>query len=105
MKLSTVTVTATVLIYHAMNTKGFGVPYIRCTLSEQECYEEGIEYLDTMEDIDTVYLDFDKTITINGYSEDVREELCGKGYPEVAMSPTEACNGFDANFTGNGEYR
>jgi len=85
-----------VLFYHATSSEGFGVPFTRCILSEEECYEDAMSSLYTIGPIDTVYLDFDKTITTNSYSEIVRNELCGKGYPEVEMSASDACDGFDA---------
>ena len=96
MRLTTVTSMVIVFFYHATSSEGFGVPFTRCILSEEECYEDAMSSLYTIGPIDTVYLDFDKTITTNSYSEIVRNELCGKGYPEVEMSASDACDGFDA---------
>jgi len=96
MRLTSVTSMVIVLLYHATSSEGFGVPFTRCILSEDECYYDAMSSLDTIGAIDTVYLDFDKTITTNSYSEIVRNELCGKGYPKVEMSASDACDGFDA---------
>ena len=40
-----------------------------------------------MNPINAVYLDFDKTITVNDYSEKVRNRVCVQKYPE--------CDNFD----------
>ena len=53
--------------------------------------------LGSMNPIDTIYLDFDKTMTVNDYSTAVRNSLCKKEYPSETMSPNEACPTFDAN--------
>jgi len=92
-----VTLLAFVLLYKVAIAKGFGVPYARCAKDEASCIEAAMGQLDTMKTIDTVYLDFDKTITINGYSETVRNQLCKQGYPSKPTSPTEACTDFDSN--------
>ena len=91
------TLLAFVLLYKVAIAKGFGVPYARCAKDEASCIEAAMGQLDTMKTIDTVYLDFDKTITINGYSETVRNQLCKQGYPSKPTSPTEACTDFDSN--------
>ena len=97
MRFTIVTLLAFVLLYNVAIAKGFGVPYARCTKDEASCFKDAMESLDTMNSIDTVYLDFDKTITVNGYSGEVRNQLCKQGYPSKPTSPTEACTDFDAN--------
>ena len=68
-----------------------------CTANSSISYDNAISKLFSMNPIDTVYLDFDKTMTVNDYSTDVRNSLCQKEYPSESMTPTEACPNFDAN--------
>ena len=97
MGFTTVALLAFVLLYNVAIAKGFGVPYARCTKDEAICLKDAMASLNTMKPMDTVYLDFDKTITVNGYSETVRNNLCKKEYPSKPTSPIEACTDFDEN--------
>ena len=97
MRYTAVALLAFVLLYNVAIAKGFGVSYARCTKNEALCLEDALGSLNTMNPINTVYLDFDKTITVNGYSEKVRNDLCKQGYPKKPTSPTEACTDFDAS--------
>merc|ERR1712198_436874 len=97
MRSTAVALLAFVLLYNVAIAKGFGVSYARCTKIEALCLEDALGSLNTMNPIDTVYLDFDKTITVNGYSEKVRNDLCQQKYPSKPTSPTEACTDFDAS--------
>ena len=97
MRFTTVALLAFVLLYNVAIVKGFGVPYARCTKDEAICLKDAMASLNIMKPIDTVYLDFDKTITVNGYSGTVRNQLCKKKYPSKPTSPIEACTDFDEN--------
>ena len=96
MRFTSTLVLVYVLSYQVAISEGFGVPYTRCTYNDKRCFRAAIQSLDTLQPIDTVYLDFDKTITVNGYSEEVRNQLCQQEYPSEPTSPTEACTDFNA---------
>ena len=68
-----------------------------CTADSRSSYDNAISKLGSLNPIDTVYLDFDKTMTVNDYSTAVRNSLCQKEYPSEEMTPTEACPSFDAS--------
>ena len=68
-----------------------------CTADSRSSYDNAISKLRSMNPIDTIYLDFDKTMTVNDYSTAVRNSLCQNKYPSEAMTPNEACPTFDAN--------
>ena len=71
----------------------------RCSRNEKVCFRTAMARLVTMKPIDTVYLDFDKTMAVNDYSKIVRNSLCQQGYPSKPMSPNQACTSFNAEDT------
>ena len=68
-----------------------------CTTNSSGCFAEAMTQLASMEPIEKLYLDFDKTITVNDYSLTVRNSLCQKEYPDVKIPSNEACPKFDAH--------
>ena len=64
MRFTSVLALVSVLFYQVEISEGFGVPYSRCTYNDKRCFRAAIQSLDTLQPIDTVYLDFDKTITV-----------------------------------------
>ena len=99
MRFTSVLVLVSVLFYQVAISEGFSVPYSRCAYNDKRCFRAAIQSLNTLLPIDTVYLDFDKTITVNGYSEEVRNQLCQQEYPSEPTSPIEACTDFNATDT------
>ena len=69
------------LCYLARNSEGFGIPVSN--------FDKAMEQLYDLDRMNAVYLDFDKTIIVNGYSEVVRNGYCQEEYPE--------CSPFDAS--------
>jgi len=68
--------------YFSGNSEGFGIP-------DPLDFEHAMAKLKDMDRMNTVYLDFDKTLTVNGYSEVVRNGYCQQKYPK--------CPPFDEN--------
>jgi hypothetical protein len=64
------------LCYFAQNSEGFGLPV--------STFSKAMEQLNALDPMKNVYLDFDKTIIVNGYSEVVRNGYCQEEYPECA---------------------
>ena len=74
--LSTMSMGLVLLCYFARNTEGFGLPV--------STFSKAMEQLNALDPMKNVYLDFDKTIIVNGYSEVVRNGYCQEEYPECA---------------------
>ena len=80
MKLNIVYVTALVLFCFMQTSEEFGVPFFG-TECGAYTFDNAMEQLEKMDPIKAVYLDFDKTITVNDYSFIVRNGYCQMEYP------------------------
>ena len=79
------------LLYFTKSSEGFGVPFLNNACGAYKymfSFIDAMSALEDMEPIETVYLDFDKTITVNDYSSVVRDAYCKLEYPN--------CTDFDA---------
>ena len=90
MKRATLSVASILLVHFIARSEGFGVPFFgkdcidwNCFADEKKCFENAMTRLDDNVPVATVYLDFDKTITVNDFSSEVRGRVCGqKKYPD-----------------------
>ena len=90
MKRATFSVASILLVYFVSHSEGFGVPFFgsdcidwNCFANEKKCVDNALIRLDDNVPVTTVYLDFDKTITVNDFSSEVRGRVCGqKEYPD-----------------------
>ena len=90
MKRATFSVASILLVYFASRSEGFGIPFFgsdcidwNCFADEKKCVDNALIRLDDNVPVTTVYFDFDKTITVNDFSSEVRGRVCGqKEYPD-----------------------